>query len=96
MNSMACTLGERPSPCLALYAAHDYDGHGTGVGEACRVVSRWPRTSRLAAPLGVSRGSYPNPGGVRALPPLGKMEEAGAIRRSPQLRAGDDFIYELL
>lgn len=60
------------------------------------MVARWPRTSRLAAPVGVSRRSYPNPGGVRALPPLGKMEEAGAIRRSPQLGAGGDFISGLL
>lgn len=60
------------------------------------MVDRWPRTSRLAAPVGVSRGSYPNPGGARALPPLGKMEEAGAIRRSPQLGAVGDFISGLL
>lgn len=60
------------------------------------MVGRWPSISRLEAPLGVSQRGHPNPGRAGALLPLGKMVEASASRRSPQLMAGDDFISGLL
>lgn len=61
----------------------------------------WPRTAGLWAGGLVSQGwrhkrGHSNPGRAGALLLLRKIVEASASRRSPQLRAGDDFISGLL